>query len=470
MAYNDKVVDVTVELGTQPISTEGFETPMFLAMHNVFKERYRAYGELDQLVEDGFAPGSPVHSFASKLFAGKFRPQYMMVGRMELGSTVIDFTGQTNTDSANPVTINVASGSYLRSVIVPVTGASTPATVASSVVEALNADVTLKTVLTASSTGGVVTVVSKDGGSFSIGADYGNYKITNTSSEAVATVLPQVLAANDNWYFLSTEQHTASAILAAASYAAANYKLHVYSTADELSKTEGANSIANQLRALQYDTSTGMYDPLADVAFPEGGYIGAMASNDPSFGDSVHLKTMEGVIAPNLSLTDRMNIWGQNLNFYRMINDVGSFYEGKCASGNYVDVVRFGHWLKFRTEESVFGYMSRRSNLGLSVKMSDDDLPSLKSVILNNPINVGIRNGAILTGYDEDNKVFYDPVIIIPRRSQIPTNDLATRTLNNVRVELVYNTSLHFVKIRMSVLLDKTGSASSNGQTVTAGV
>ena len=179
---------------------------------------------------------------------------------------------------------------------------------------------------------------------------------------------------------------------------------------------------------------------------------------------------MDGVVAPTLSATERMTIWGKNLNFYRMINGVGSFYEGKCASGNYVDVVRFGHWLKFRTEESVFGYMSRRSNMGLSVKMSDDDLPNLKSVIMNNPINVGISNGAILTGYDEVNKVFFDPVITIPLRGSIPTNDLAARTLNNVKVELVYNTPLHFVKIRMTVMLDKTGSNSGNAQTVTAGV
>lgn len=30
MAYEDKVVDVTVTLGTQPISRVGFETPLLL--------------------------------------------------------------------------------------------------------------------------------------------------------------------------------------------------------------------------------------------------------------------------------------------------------------------------------------------------------------------------------------------------------------------------------------------------------
>lgn len=498
MAYNDKVVDVTVVLGTQPIDTVGFETPLFIAIHNIFPERVRTYTDLDEMAADGFAVGSPAYTFATKAFAGTFRPQAIMIGRQAWVSTVIDFTGQTNTDPDNPVTFNVKAGSYSTSIVIQVTESSTPSTIATALAAAINGDATLTEIVGAVATSGQVTITPKGDGSlvttsndevvttdasqgimatasdvvgepFSIGLDSGNCTLTNTSSEAVSAVIPEISDANSNWYFLSTEQHTSSAILAAASYASANYKLHVYSTADPLSKVVDGDSIANQLKALQYDTSIGMYDPLADSAFSEGGIIGAMASNDPSYGDSIHLKTMPGVVAPTLSSSDRPAIWGQNLNFYRMINGVGAFWEGKCASGQYVDVVRFGHWLKFRSEESIFGYMSRRSNLGLSMKMSDDDMPNLKSVLMNSPLNVGITNGSILTGYDSVNKVFYDPVITIPLRANIPSNDLASRTLNNVKVELVYNSSLHFVKIRISVMLDKTGATSSSGQ-VTAGV
>lgn len=498
MAYNDKVVDVTVVLGTQPIDTVGFETPLFIAIHNVFPERVRTYTDLDELAADGFAVGSPVYTFATKAFAGTFRPQALMIGRQAWESTVINFTGQTNVDPNNPVSFNVAAGAYTKSIVIPVTAASTPDSIATALASAINSDTTLNVIVGAVATAGVVTITPKGDGSllatnndevvttesdqgimatssdvigepFSIGIDYGNCTLTNTSTETVSGILPEIETANNNWYFLSTEQHIASAILGAAAYASANYKLHVYSTADQLSLVVDGNSIANQLKALQYDTSIGMYDPLADSAFSEGGIIGAMASNDPSYGDSIHLKTMPGVVAPTLSSSDRPTIWGQNLNFYRMINGVGAFWEGKCASGQYVDVVRFGHWLKFRSEESIFAYMSRRSNLGLSMKMSDDDMPNLKAVLMNSPLNVGITNGSILTGYDSVNKVFYDPVVTIPLRASIPSNDLASRTLNNVKVELVYNSSLHFVKIRISVLLDKTGSTSSSGQ-VTAGV
>ncbi|AKJ74523.1 hypothetical protein SP19_32 [Salmonella phage 19] len=92
----------------------------------------------------------------------------------------------------------------------------------------LNGDATLTTVLTATASAGVVTIAPKDGGTFSIGRDSGNMTITNSSSETVSSVLPQVLTATENWYFLSTESHTNASILGAAAFAAANYKLHVY--------------------------------------------------------------------------------------------------------------------------------------------------------------------------------------------------------------------------------------------------
>lgn len=466
MAYIDEVVDVTVELGTQPIDTLGFETPMFLAIHNVFPERVRAYTEADQLVSDGFAPGSPAHTFATKAFSGSFPPSILMIGRQNLVRTNITFTESGYQDQ---VFINVSLGSLSKSVSFNPGSIITPAAMATAIAKEISDDALLSPVLTATATGNTVAIEGSD--YFSIGVDGTGYTVSNETDESVSVALPAVHAANENWYFLSTESHTQTSIMAAASYASSNYKLHVYSTADAESKiATSTTGIGAQLKALQYDNSIGMYDPLADSYFPEGGIIGAMASNDPSYGDSLHLKTMDGVIAPALSPTDRMNIWGHNMNFYRIINGVGAFYEGKVASGQYVDVVRFGHWLKFRSEESVFGYMSRRSNLGLSMKMSDDDLPNLKAVLMNSPINTGITNGAILTGYDTVNKVFYDPTVSIPLRANIPSNDIAARVLNNVKVDLVYNNSLHFVKIRMSVLLDKTGASTSNGQTVTAGV
>lgn len=460
MPYNDKVVDVQVNLGTQPIDTVGFETPLFIAIHNNFTERARVYAELDQLVDDGFAPGSAAHTFASNAFGGEFPPQYIVIGRQAATETVVDFVGGVF-PAETEVIVNVAIPNYDRAIVIEVGGGTAASTIAEALATAITNDEILSDAsVTATAEAGKVTVTGA-----TVGYGAGDFKIENKSSETPQTVIEDINDENSNWYFLCSEDHSTAAITALAKWAQANYKLHVYSTADQ--DAMGVESgIGYALKLLQLDT-LGMWDPRADMDFPEGGIIGAMASNDPSYGDSLHLKKMPGITPPNMGIGQRMALWDNNLNFYRMINGVGCFWEGKCASGQYADVIRFSHWIKFRSEESMFGYMHRRSNMGMSMKMSDDDLPVIKSVLMNDPINMGITNGAILTGYDEENSVFYDPIITVPKRANIPANQLAARTLEGVKVELVYNNALHFVKIRINVLLDKTGATSTSAQAMT---
>jgi hypothetical protein len=468
MPYNDKPVDVIVQLGTQPMDTVGFETAMFLAVHNNFTDRQRIYLSTDAMIADGFAVGSPAYKFAEKAFSGNFRPQQVAIGRMNHLNTKVDFTGKVNTVD---VVLNITVARIEKAIRFAIVGGveATPEDIATGLAALISADDDIKDFVTATAAAGVLTINGLQ--SFSVGYGAGNYLITNTSDETVALTLDKVNDEDKNWYFLSTESHVDADLVAAAAFAKTHYRMHTYSTSAANNKAQPnvTTSIANQLSALSYD-SFGIYDPRAEIDFPEGGMVGCMASNDPSFGDSVHLKTLPGVIAPVLSENERKNIWDRNLNYYRMINKLGSLYEGKVASGQYVDTIRFAHWLKFRLEESVFRYMHTRSNMGLSLKMSDEDLPSLKGVMMNNPISVGIRNGSILTGLDTENNTFYDPVITIPKRAQIPTTDLANRLLADVKIELVYNSSLHFVKIRAAVLLDRPAGSGTNSQnSLTAG-
>ncbi|QPI18065.1 hypothetical protein POP15_017 [Pectobacterium phage POP15] len=460
--YQDKVVDVEVSLGTQPIDTVGFETPMFLAIHGNFPERIRFYVSTAGMVADGFAVGSPAYQFATNAFAGNFAPQRVAIGRMALAGSKVDFTGTTNTET---VAVNITLNRVVKAIKINVLPGHTPAQIASALADAITADADLTGKVTASATGTVATITAVSPNIVSVGKGAGNYKIVNESAETVATVLPAVVGENHNWYFLSHEARADADIVAAAEFAKANYKFHVYnsSDADAYAAENSSTSVFDTLKSLSYD-SLGTSDADSDVDFTEGSVIGAMAANDPSYGDSLHLKTMPGMKPSNLTDTQRSNAWSRNANIYRAMYGTNSYIEGKTSSGQYADVIRFSHWVKFRMEESVFAYMKRRSDMGLSMKMSDEDLPVLKSVLMNNPINIGIRNGAILTGYDTENKVSYDPTITIPKRAQIPTNDLAARILRDVKVEIVYNNSLHYVKIRAAVVLDRPAGQGTNAQ------
>lgn len=468
MSYNDKVVEVEVRLGTQPITTAGFATPMFVAVHNAFPERVRFYGSAESLVSEGFAVGSPAHQFVTKAFLGNFKPSMVAIGRQAQTDIKVDFTGTVN---QGKVVVNLTANRQVKSYQLVLQPAATPAEVATALSTAITDDTDLPTVNAAAS-GTVVTITYGVSDVVSVGHGEGNYKIYSTSSETVATVLPQIVAENADWYFLATESRSDADIVAAAEFAQTNYKLHVFNSADPdaYAPQNSSASVFDTLKALSY-TSLGTTDADADTEFGEGSVIGAMAGNDPSYGDSLHLKTMPGLMPFKGGETERMNAWNRNANAYRAMYGGNSYIEGRVSNSQYVDVIRFSHWVKFRMEESLYAYMKRRSDMGLSMKMSDADLPVIKSVLMNNPINIGIRNGGILTGYDDKNKVMYDPIITVPRRAEIPTNDLANRLLTDVKVDLVYNNSLHYVKIRAAVVLDRPAGQGTNSQVpVTAGV
>jgi hypothetical protein len=99
--------------------------------------------------------------------------------------------------------------------------------------------------------------------------------------------------------------------------------------------------------------------------------------------------------------------------------------------------------------------MYRASNSGRSMTFSNNDLPRIKNAIMNSPINVGLRNGSILEGYDPETNENFEPIITVPTRGQVPTNDLANRILNDVEVEVVYNCPLHYARIQCTVLLSR---------------
>lgn len=452
--YIDDPVNVTISLGTQPISTTGFEIPLFLTPSNITANRTERYSSTIAMIEAGYAAGSPAVKFAEKAFAGNFAPPAVKIGLMNYDATTITFT---ETNYTGDVIINISAGTVVKSIKYTASASTPAATVATGIVAAILADVGLLALVDASATTNVVEVSPKVATTkLSIGYNTGKYIILNTSSETVAVAAPIVADYDNDWYYAASESHTDADILALAAFAAANFKMHVYSTSSALVKDKAnTTNIAYQLQQLSYNTSCGVYHELADTEFPEGGIVGASASNDPSYGDSLMYKSIPGVPTSQLTESAREAIWGFNLNFYQAYQGTTIFRDGKVASGQFFDTIRFGHWFKFRSEESVFGFLKRQSDLGRSLKMSDLELPVLKSVLLNNPINVGIRNGSIVTGYDTVNKVFYDPIVTIPLRAEIPANDLALRVLDNVKIEVVYNQSLHYVKIRAFVQLDR---------------
>jgi hypothetical protein len=189
----------------------------------------------------------------------------------------------------------------------------------------------------------------------------------------------------------------------------------------------------------------------------EGAVIGATASIsfDNNGPDSLHQKTLKGLTVSTLTVTEREAIEFHNGNYAIMYRGAGSLFNGFMASRQFFDTMKFSAWLDARTTESVYGLMKRASDSGRSMTFSNNDLPRIKAAIQASPINTGIRYGSILDGYDPETNENFDPIITVPTRGQVTTDNLANRILDGVIVEVVYNCPLHYVKVKAYVVLTR---------------
>jgi hypothetical protein len=129
------------------------------------------------------------------------------------------------------------------------------------------------------------------------------------------------------------------------------------------------------------------------------------------------------------------------------------------VSGNFCDVIHHALWVKARVAESLFGLLKRQSDLLKGVRFTSKGLAQIKQAIFDNPINIGLLNGSIAneinvseeTGLKEDLR----PTIFVPDRADISIDDITQRILNGVVVEYVYAGFIHYVKVKVNVLVDR---------------
>lgn len=454
--YQDPV-QVSVSLSTSALETEAFETPLFIVPHNVYQDtRIQSYGSLAAVSSAGFAVGSAPYQFASLAFGGKFPPSSIKIGRAALTAYTIDFNGFTQTGDQ---TVTVVSGATTTSFTNTYDVADTATIIAAALAALIEADVTLGPLVTATAALGVLTIAPTVATTpVSVGVQAGLCVLSATSTETPTDTYEACKEEDTNFFYVAAQDHDASKQQTLAASVSADKKIFIYATSDADCKTKAnTTNIMALMKAAAYDWVIGIYHEQADLKFPEGAIVGATAGvNFDNYGpDSLHLKTMTGLAVSTLTLTEREAIEFHNGNYAIMYRGNGCFFNGYMASGQFCDTMKFAAWMDARITESVFGLMYRASNSGRSMTFSNNDLPRIKNAIMNSPINVGLRNGSILEGYDPETNENFEPIITVPTRGQVPTNDLANRILNDVEVEVVYNCPLHYARIQCTVLLSR---------------
>ncbi|UNY40331.1 tail sheath protein [Pseudaeromonas phage vB_PpeM_ KLEP7] len=452
-----EVVEVTVDVsGAQPLDTETFELPLFIAAHNLNTTRVpQSYSTLAQVTAAGFAVGSPVYNFCKNCFNGLFRPSLVKIGRQAVSSYDVDFNGYTQVGT--DVTVSLVVNDVVKSFTATATE-TTATAIAAKIVALIEADVTFGPLVVATALAGVMTIAPTASEKISVGVQSGKAKISADSTETPTDAFNAIYLVDQDYFYVASDDHLKASQKTLATAVSAYNKPFIYSTLEATVKDKAnTTNVFAEMKAMQNDWALGFYHELADLEFPEGSVIGATASIsfDSNGPDSLHQKTLKGLTVSTLTTTEREAIEFHNGNYAIMYRGAGSMFNGFMASGQFFDTMKFSAWLESRIKESVYGLQKRASDAGKSMTFSNNDLPRIKAAIQSSPINTGIRYGSILEGYDPETNENFDPIITVPTRGQVTTDNLANRILDGVTVEVVYNCPLHYVKIKAYVVLTR---------------
>ena len=427
MAYSEPIT-VNVAVNASPLTQVGFGTPLFIATHRASAERVLQFTSVKD-VSGTFPAGSNVYIAAQAAFSQTPSPSLFMVGRREA-----DWLG-------NP--LNVADGiSYTitityDSVSVPVTyvaeAGDTEEQVVQGFIDLIQADAALSDNVSASLVGSDVSsqllLSGVDGAFFTAvpdnadGTFEGDYVSNEDASSAVAAIANE----NNDWYFLTSEDHTLSFSLGLAAEAQSREKLYFAGSEDQANLgaiVDPEVSLFGQLQAGNYTRTAAFTTADVDSKFYELSWI---SGNAPFDAGSVTWCNMQLEAVPvstdsstgkKLSTTQKSNLLSRNANFIDSDGGVDITRTGITSGGEWIDVIRGADWLTqdMTTELRTLLYYQK----GGKISYDPAGINQIKGSVANS-LNRAV-NRAFITEY----------TINVPDYNDISTADKLNRVLNGI--------------------------------------
>lgn len=260
------------------------------------------------------------------------------------------------------------------------------------------------------------------------------------TAESVADALAAIENVNSDWYALAMISKVEADILAAAAFIQARRKIYGYSSEDADILTTAGTSIGDQLLALGYDRTFGIYNSEAaealavDAEHSEAAWMGLLLPEDPG-SVSWKFKQLAAVTVSVLTTTEKANAHAQNVNTYTSIGGVNITEEGVMASGEFIDVIRGIDWLHARMQERIYSRLVNLPKVPYTTKGIDTIVGEVTA-----QLQEGVRKEVLA----EDPA----PFVTAPDILNISANDKALRVLPDIEFEAVLAGAIHKIIIK----------------------
>lgn len=243
------------------------------------------------------------------------------------------------------------------------------------------------------------------------------------------TVLIEALNdTDDEYYFLTCDNREKDVVETLAEWTETQQKMYGFSTDD----LEVAESIGNK----RYDRTFFVVHKEPET-YPCEGWIGRCAPEEPG-SITWNFKEVTGISTSGFNPAEIKELNG-NTNIEQ--HGQRHMYDGRTASGEWIDVIRSQDFLYTRIDESVFGTLYRAKK----VPYTNAGISMIEAAI-EAPIKQAANQGMIA---EEDGEYLYE--VNAPRRQDTTVNDRANRFLPDITAIVYLAGSVHGGKIDLTI-------------------
>lgn len=355
------IATVSIVLRTATVSRAGFGTPIFISSHRNFQERVRTYTSMAGVGED-FDSTDAAYIAAQQFYAHTPSVAKLKIGRREAtGSFVLQ---NVDNGSIHTITVTVNDGDAVAASYTASAG-NTAEDVATALAAAINGDVDVAAHVTASVSGtgvdAVLAIALVGAGDVYSVSELTNIVGTYTSTETAGDVMDAIKEVDDDFYFVTAEDHTDAFVLAMAAVVQSMEKLYFTASDDVNSLTPysvASTDILAQLAQNNYTRTVGMYHQDADTKFTECNYVGVNAPFSPDqkavvwYGRSLPgLSVSLNASGNGLTATQQINMDARNASYIVSTNAGDRIIGGKTSGNLWIDDQRTLDCMSARVKE-----------------------------------------------------------------------------------------------------------------------
>lgn len=431
MSDLDPIVNVSSTVTDKSPTRASFGTPLIAGYHTAWLDYVREYAEADELLDDGFTTSSPLYKMAQALKAQDPAPPTFKVGRL----------GTAYTQTINLIA-TVATEGYVYNFTIagtPITYTVLAAATTTTVATALELLIEAVAGIASSSAVATVTAVSAAGAWESYAWERGLNVIDITADAGIAADLAAIKTEDDDWYGLALVPNSDAIVKEAAIWVESNGKQMVVQSGDwDIADAGQTTDLASDLVGLGYHR-TGLiwHRFIGGSEWINAAWLSVMLGADPGSATPA-FKSLAGVSVDDLRTGEFNAIQAKNASTYDRRHGANITFEGKAASGRYMDIPRFVDWQDEQIRVDLYQLLINSPK----VPYTSMGLAALKGT-MEASMQKGVKAGGI--------SLDVAPEAIVPDISETAIADRAARTVRDLKYRYRLSGAMHKLIVQGTV-------------------